>query len=255
MWEDGLWFDPGKREAVARCLKEGWGIADSELIEPMQRQVSFSIPWIFAGPHPHTPNCSLWNQFYFSKFGLIPRYCRTRCHKVVVKPRTVKELFLVHEVQKALNHPGKCGVDTRPYTNAAYAGFWYCRSMEEGRERYKEVREHLDQYLPDGRNIPLILKKGCTEMEDPRNKGGKSSDQWGEPNQEETDFEDRLDHMFSRHDPHVTQPEWLKQKIQLDWLEYAYSIGDSTYKEVIPTDIFGVKTINYAEDQPKQGGK
>ena len=85
-------------------------------------------------------------------------------------------------------------------------------------------------------------------MEDPRNKGGKSSDQWGEPTPEELDMEDRLDYMFSQHRPHVNQPDWLKQKIQLDWLEHAYMIGDETYKDIIPIDIFGVHTLNYAEE-------
>ena len=247
MWDYGLWFDLERRAGLLRTLNEGWGIDADELLSPMQRQTAVNIPWVFSGPHPSTPNCALWNQFYFDKFHLIPEYCRTRCHKVVAKPRTVKELFQMHEVQKNLNHGSKCGVDKRMYTNTAYAAFWYCRSMEEGQARFKEVREHINTYLPDGENIPLILKKGCTEMEDPRNKGGKPSDQWGTPTPEERDVEDRLDYMFNRSDPNISQPEYLKQKIMLDWLEHAYAIGDSTYKEIIPTDIFGVKTLDYAE--------
>lgn len=247
MWEDGMWFDLERRQGFLQCLNDGWAIGADELIAPLQAQTAVNIPWIFSGPHPYTPNCALWNQFYFTKFHLIPEYCRTRCHKVVVKPRTVKELFMIHEVQKNLGHASKCGVDKRMYTNTAYAGFWYCRSMEEGQARYKEVREHLNEYVPDGENISLILKKGCTEMEDVRNKGGKVSTEWGTPTPEERDLEDRLDSMFTRHDPNINQPEYLKQKIQLDWLEHAYAIGDKTYKEIIQTDIFGVTTINYAE--------
>ena len=49
----------------------------------------------------------------------------------------------------------------------------------------------------------------------------------------------------------VIQPEWLKNKIMLDWLEHAYELGDSTYKDVIDHDIFGVFTVTYHdEDEP-----
>lgn len=242
-WTKGMWFDLQRRQQVQAVLNSGW-VIDKEQIQLFMKATAWQIPWIFFGPHPQQNKCILWNDIYFDYFKLIPEFCRTRCHKVVAKPRSVRELFSIYEAGVGLDCPGKAGVDRRLYTFGPYAAFWYTGSMEEGQARYEEVKAFLKKHLPDGERIPLILKKGCTEMEDTR-KGGLPSNQWKPLTPEERDLEDRLNYMFSQEELLVTQPVWLKDKIKLDWLEHAYSIGDYTYKEVLDQDIFGVHTLTY----------
>lgn len=249
MWEK-LWFDNKKANIFRRLARAGWRIVDGRLTPP-PGTLNFDSPWIFV-EEALQPHCMLWNGIYFEHFGLIPKFCRLRCHKVVVRPRTVAELFRLYHLMKHLSYPSKCGVDRRDYTSARYGAFFYCSSLEEGQERYKQVREAINENLPDGENIPVILKKGCTEMEDPR-QGGKASPEWGEPGEEDKDLEDRLMMIFDYSQMSSHQPAWLQNHIMYSWLEHAYATGDPTWSEICD-DIFGVYTVTYHNTEEHKDG-
>lgn len=248
---DKIWWDNKKSGVIRGLLRVGWRIVDGRLCPP-PGSLNFDTPWIFVEDALH-PHCMFWNGIFFEHFGLIPRYCRTRCHKVVVKPRTVRELFDLYHLMNHLGFPSKCGIDRRDYTSARYAAFFYCNSMPEVLARYKEVKEAVSMHLTDGANIPIIAKKGCTEMEDPRNPGGKPSSEWGEPSPEEAELEDRLTMIFNYEQSSNHQPAWLRNRVMYAWLEHAHATGDPTWAELCG-DIFGVHSVTYHDKEESKDG-
>jgi len=170
--------------------------------------------------------CYKYHEYYFGKMGIIPSPCFD-CYKVVVKPRTVVELFKLHELQKKLNIPCKAGYEERPYVHRLYGGYFYCAGKENGRECLDLLRQTIS-CVGDG--IEVLLKRGCTEFE---MKVGPS-DTWSmQPGQEqlEQEFESR----YVEINPETReQPEDLVTHIKLKWIHYAAKAKppDLTYKEL-----------------------
>lgn len=245
-----IWFDRKKAQVFRKLMNVGWRITDGR-ITPPEGSLNFDSPWIFVEEALH-PHCMLWNHVFFANFRLIPRFCRLRCHKVVAKPRNVAELFDLLNLMEHLNVPSKCGVDRRNYTSVPYAAFFYCNSLEGGQARYKQIREAINEHIPDGENMPVILKKGCTEMEDLMD-GGSNSDTWGLPTPADEELEDRLMMIFDFRQTSSHQPEWLRNHIKYSWLEHAYAIGDSSWSEICD-DIFGVHSVTYHETEEPTNG-
>lgn len=101
----------------------------------------------------------------FNQFNVIPEYCFD-CYKVLIMPRTVMELFKLLMVFDGLVLPGnntrKCMVERRPDCAGSYKGFIYCRSLKEGKEVRKILREIVAvEISPD---VPVTLKRGCSEF-------------------------------------------------------------------------------------------
>ena len=57
----------------------------------------------------------------------------------------------------------RSGAERRNYTQRKWGAYFYCRGVEEGRERYKAVREWVDENL--GKDVKVFLKRACTEFE------------------------------------------------------------------------------------------
>lgn len=249
MW-DKIWFDKKKANVLRKLFREGWRIEDGR-IQPPPKSLNFDSPWIFVEEALH-PHCMLWHGVYYDGFGLIPEYCRTRCHKVVVKIAKVVDLFQLYHLMCHLRYPSKCGIDRRDYTKSRYAAFFYCNSMEEVLERYVQVKEAIQQNLPNPEAYSIIAKKGCTEFEDPR-MGGKPSPEWGTPSPEEKDLEDHLTMIFNYEQSSNAQPAWLRNHIMYAWLEHAYATGDPTWAEVCD-DIFGKPCVTYHDKEETKDG-
>jgi len=235
-------FDPELASAVGAMISSGRVVKrDSQKLGGPILALQHDTPWIFVG-RAHQPHCGEWNKDYWQKFRLIPRFCRERCHKVVVKIRTVKELFSFWELMETLGEPGKLGLDKRAYTFGPYAAFFYTSGMEEGLQRYAQVRAVVDESLEDGKNLGVILKKGCTEMEHKLFKG-IASDAWGSATEEHIVSEMMIDDMVERVEDLSEQPPWLQNYVAFHWLAHAHAIGDSTYYEVVEKfgcgDMFG----------------
>jgi hypothetical protein len=214
----------------------------------MNVQPGMNSPWVFLTTATQR-SCTLWNGLYFKEFGHIPKYCRERCWKNVIKPRTVYELFQLYTTLKSLDLPSKCGVDKRDYTCGAYAGFNYNDTIEEGREAYKILREAVsDNIHPD---VPVFLKKGCTEFE-----LVKPSNEWLPMTEQEREMERQLDDTFKWTSHDYKQPNWQINHIKRSWLKEAYRIADMTYKDVIQQDLdFGPITITYHEEESVANSK
>lgn len=204
--------------------------ADGKLVgDP---QAAIEGPWHYI-KHRWEFDCFTWHHVifdYISKPGLlgkpfVPSECQN-CFKVVVRPRTLKELFALERLQIALDRPCKCGIEVRETVHGLYGGYFYCYKLEEGLARYKEVRKAVneDKYL--GWEVPVILKRACTEYE----LACGPSDKW-EVTPEQLKMEAMVKQFLVIDDVVRKQPDHVIKHIHRKWIEYAYAYGDGTYAE------------------------
>ena len=181
---------------------------------------TLETPWVFINHDARKKFCNIWNGVYCIKFNLIPTHCRINCWKTVVKIPTVKDLYQCYEIFKQMDLPSKLGIDRRDYTTTPYAGFIYGDSLEQGRKYYKIARANIPEH------IPIILKRGCTEME-----RLKPSDKWDEITVEDLHTEDRLNDIFRFEEKNFAMASWVKKSVKEKWITHAIMIGDPTAKE------------------------
>jgi len=202
-------------------LKNEYKIGTIGKLIPKDPQGARNIPWIFINFDVRKKFCAFWNAVCTMRFSLIPTNCRTNCWKTVIKPRNVLELFETYDTMRNLDLPSKIGMDLRNYSYGAWAGFVYADTLEEGRKYYTMLKNAVRP-----KRIPIILKRGCTEME-----RIKPSDQWDEITKRELDLERRLCDLFDFTELHGFQAKWLKTEIKERWIKRAIEIGDPTARE------------------------
>ena len=203
---------------IGELLGNGeFSIQVSGRLAPSNPKGARQIPWIFINTNVRHKFCSIWNSVYCGKFKLIPTHCRFSCWKTVIKPRNILELFECHDALKSLDLPSKIGIDVRDYTYGAYAGFIYADSLEQGKEYYQLARDRIDK------KIPIILKRGCTEMERLR-----PSNTWDNVSLEEIRLEERLNDLFQFNEINFYQGGWLIQEIKERWIMHSIKIGDKS---------------------------
>ena len=202
--------------------------------------IPHNTPWIQAKGMPGL-NCLLWHSILFDrvvpylpfKEKFVPRGCQS-CWKVVVKPRTLQQLFNLHEMQKRLDLPSKAGIENRPSVPGLYGGYFYNRSLEAGRYCYEIVKtamlenEHLaplvDEVDEHGKTTRIILKRGCTEFE---HLLGDSS-KW-EVTPEQEFIEELINQYIIDENASIRQPDQFIWNIKRRWIEFAWEHGDPTY--------------------------
>ena len=208
-------------------------VKDGKIVYDVLSEIRAHEPWLYTRLD-HERACALWT-FYFEQYGLLPRGCMN-CWKVTARPRTLKELLKIREVQKKMDLPAKCGVEDRPFAQfrGPYVAFWYGpygEGMEGALELYKKVRFKVSDAV--GIQVPVVLKRGCTEMED---RVGPSNG-WRYPPEMHA-LENMLDKIVSIWSGPLEQPWFSKVHILINWIEYARKIRDATVNEFV-TDIYG----------------
>lgn len=183
-------------------------------------------PWVYVNPDPER-KCGVYTAIA-DNFGFIPQPCLD-CWKVVVKPRTVKELMELYKLQMSFSkdHEGtdrfcKCGIEIRDYVPQNYGGYFYCNSQVQGLKRWQEVRDLVDKINP---KIPVTLKRYCTEFE---LRYGDSDKYEQAPGAEELQKEifDVIDWEELNDNP--PQPDSLVNHILVRWIKHAWNIADMT---------------------------
>lgn len=175
-------------------------------------------------------DCAYWhNVIKINGLGkgesFIPIACMN-CWKIVVRPKNIKQLFILLALQQEMNVRSKCGIETRGTVHGLYGGYFYTNSLEEGLERYRQVREKVDEWL--GEDVTVLLKRGCTEYELAH---GDSSLWKPYDGQEEVEkwIKENLDYVSIS--PLHQDPEAFGL-IHAKWVKYAYANGDSAYIEL-----------------------
>ena len=214
-------------------------------------QITWDAPWNYAKVDKRM-NCFLWKDITFHsiiekqlprEYQWVPFACQD-CYKVVVRPKTVKQLFALERLQLRLNRPSKCGTEERETVFGNYGGYFYNRGKAEGLECYRQVREEIDKDPELGPDVKVILKRGCTEYELALGR----SDQWKPPTPDQLSFEFNLHQNFATDRPLQLQPDIVKDEIHQRWLEYAYKIGDETVLEFNDGKPFYPDYITYHQE-------
>lgn len=236
MWKD-LQMDDKFRDGIRQVIKSGMGKLNSTsgLVELNVEQMAFDVNWLFFGNTVAAMDCALWHSIMFNNFNFVPEYCRTRCYKVVVRIPSVEMLLKFFNFANSIpalgeyHAPlhGKCGIDTRWYTDARYDAFFYCDGLEDGLEKYEIVRHFVDSYFDNGKDLPIILKRSCTEFE--RAFGPTDNTFWKGLTDAEVKYQRRLETIFSKQQLSTVQPDWHKNATISRWIEYANAIGDKSW--------------------------
>lgn len=185
--------------------------------------IEVNSPWVHPVP-AQDRNCGLWHFIMFERYGILPSPC-FECWKTVVAPRTLKELMALMDLQYQYKHPCKCGIEIREYVPRLYGGYFYSNSLDDGIANYKNIRKMVSEAIsPD---VPVILKRGCTEFE---MKFGPSNQWILQPGQLELEAEITalIDYggMEMWNQPAICQPY-----IMSTWIRWAYKNADETYIE------------------------
>ena len=196
---------------------------------PDNPRMNHDAPWVYIKADPDM-RCHLFHHVFFDCLKFVPSRCRD-CWKVVVRPRTLLELFDLYELMKSMGVSCKCGTEERLTTSSLYGGYFYCIGKEQGVFRYNEVRDAVDEYLSP--ETPVILKRYCTEFEiGPGSKG--PSDKLPEMTESEKRYEDYVMGYFPQVTEKGHQPDHAIATVMKRWIHYAYRFhkhtGDETYK-------------------------
>lgn len=213
------------------------------------KQLNPETPWMFHTEKESERNCTLWHKIYFDKFGLLPRGCMN-CWKIVARPKNLDQLFELDKLQSKMDIPCKCGVDIRPTETykGIHLGFWYCPlgDMDKARELFVEVRRKVRGAL--SLDTPVILKRGCTEME---NHFGVSNE-WNYP-QSMRNMEDLLETTIVVEEEKPPQTSYIRIHVINFWIQYSHRMGDKTARKYVkdfPTSMGSIPTATYHEKLP-----
>ena len=208
---------------MAEMMNQGFHINAETGMIGIKRAHGFQTPWVHVKQAP-SKRCGIDHQIKFEKFGYVPPRCM-QCWKVVVMPRTLKELFELEQLEHGMQRPSKCGIEVRNYTPRHYGGYFYNNSLEEGRECYDAVRKEVDNHM--SKDIKVLLKRACTEMEMKCGNAGF----WNLTAQDlEIDaiIEDRVENSAAISSK---QADYVIAHVKNEWMKWAFSNGDMTYKE------------------------
>jgi hypothetical protein len=188
-------------------------------------------PWIFnksiSVGKSVLEGCTEYHKYFSgteARLGFIHSYCHD-CWKVVVKPKNVKQLMELCDLQADMQYPAKCGIEIRPFVPRLYGGYFYNRSKEQGLECLKKIKRIVREKIDP--TMPVLLKRGCTEFE----MRFGPSDKW-EIQPDQLKFEEEFKKVYVKDIPEqMEMPAYLKSHIKTRWLYWAAQHYDNTYKE------------------------
>lgn len=205
-----------------------WRYEDGKIVAQVKPGVS-ETPWHHIKPD-HRLQCAKWHQIMFDIVAMrgplkfVPSRCQ-QCFKVVVRPKTLQQLFALMEMQIKMDRPSKCGIELRDSVHGLYGGYFYNIGLAEGLECYEAVRAEVDNTPTLGPETEVFLKRACTEYEH----ACGDSDTW-EITEEQLHIEALVDRHIEVECREVNQPKKLIHHVHRRWIEYAYGRGDETYK-------------------------
>jgi hypothetical protein len=214
---------------------------------PRNAGMSWDAPWIYV-QHDPTLRCDLYHRVFYNLLDHIHSRCR-QCWKVVVRPKTVVQLIDLYEFQREMGVPCKCGLERRTTVCGLYGGYFYTRSLEQGRKRYEQVRALVDERL--SLDVPVILKRYCTEFElggQGGIKGKGPSDKTPPATEEEMEYERYVEAHFPPVGGGNPMPDHLIATTIRRWIHYAFEHGDLTYLELTGGEKLTREYVTYHEE-------
>jgi hypothetical protein len=254
MWHKLQFNNDTLNLGLERMLSSGaWKIhPDKGLIVPTREAMDANANWLFFGTQTLLRDCRLWHGGWFNHFNqFVCEFCKLRCYKIVVKVRDFMEAIQFHNLMLSLPYiegdlvtfSGKVGMDERYYTDSIFNGFIYCDGLVDAQMKYHRVRRLIDEHLLEGENIPIIIKRSCTEFE--KAHGPTDAPFWQSMTQEELDFQRHLEDIFISELSCSRQPDWLKNKIIAKLARWANTCGDKSWAEYFGSDYLTMKAVTY----------
>jgi hypothetical protein len=165
----------------------------------------------------------------------VPYGCRA-CYKVKVAPRTLRELVAAWNIAKDIECSSKWGIDLdNRFSQNIYAGYYYATGLEMARATFKVVREAINSDLKLGPDVPMFIKRGCSEYEA---KLGPSDRYEFTPEMAELEAYLRSRFRSRRSKAWVSRP-------LVNWIDLAFRIGDETYLDFTGGKRLRPKTVTY----------
>lgn len=243
-----LFFNDLIGRIIPMLEKSGWEIrVEDGKVTKMVRQ-DHKTSWVFV-KRCKERQCALKYSVLLAQFGVIHSECYN-CWKVVVRPRNVKELFMMKDLMEYMDRNGKLGRDERPWTSGLYGAYFYTDSYEEGLFRLNEVRKNVAKHISP--HISVKLKRGCTEMESKRG----PSNTWKYTN-DDLYWQRRVEDKFDIPNHDFPQDKDVQIYVMRQWLEKAWKEGDrDNFREFnwgmdLVTDLISYDVGKAEPDSPK----
>lgn len=207
--------------------------ADGTLRLPAEREKPANWATVANGPQL---GCKFLLDFLFRNVyarSAVPHGCRA-CYKVKAAPRTLRELVAAWEAAKTIECRSKWGIDLdNCYSQHVYAGYFFATGLDGARAIYKLARGAFDADAKLGPDVPLSIKRGCSEYEAILG----PSDRY-EFAPELAELESCLKLRFR-----APRPPNQGVAVLANWIDFAFRIGDDTYldftdgKRLRPADL------------------
>jgi hypothetical protein len=185
--------------------------------------------------------CKFLNPFMFQKVyasAAVPARCED-CYKIKARLRTLRELVAGYDIAKSVPYRSKWGLDiNNRHSQDLYAGYIYLSGLEAARALFPRMREMMDAHPKLGPDVPLVIKRGCSNFEAAL---GPSDKYTFRPEQREIETYFRSRFKPIEH-PNETLPSILYGK----WIPFAYQIGDDTYLDFTNGKPLYPKSLSYA---------
>ena len=182
-------------------------------------------------------NCDRHMQI-FENHNVIPEYC-FGCFKVLIEPKNVIDLIKLHLLFDRLKFDNenfrKCMIEGRKNIEGNYKGFIYCNSLEEAEQILEFVSKEIKNKISN--DMICKIKRGCSEYGEifPEYKNlGKIMMKY-DPSWKV--IEDNFDKNKNISNKVLTKHTWgltLKDILIFEnWIIYAKTIGDESYKKIL----------------------
>ena len=184
----------------------------------------------------------------FNTFNVIPKFC-FECYKIQINLKNVLELFKLYVVFDKIklnkNNQRKCMIETRPKVEGNYKGLIYCSGLSEARDIIKYLLPITKKTIRD--DLSIFIKRGCTEfaVSYPKYKEIDNSMKYNEDWVEKEKIIDEKNKNKNLNNPSqetLTGLSITDGLIMQNWLSFAKSINDESYKK-FRTDIIDSKYL------------
>lgn len=110
--------------------------------------------------------CNFLNDFLFDQAyakAAVPWGCRN-CYKVKVTAGGLRQNLTMGRLAKTLAHSSKSGCEAGG-ARVAYSTIFYALGLDRARAIYREVRNRVDETPGLGPQVPIAIKRGCSNYE------------------------------------------------------------------------------------------
>jgi len=206
----------------ARIRNGIWKIGENDRVVRKGR-AKIEDSYIHWGHHKER-DCTVLYDILHDEFGYLPYKC-LNCWKVIVSPKTVKQLIRFKDIAMKTGKPGKWGYDTRDYTEGIYKIYIYCDSKNEANSVGIKL---IEMGVP---REYIKIQNACTEFNMAFGEISKIK-----LSKEEIEEQKKIEEKFAPVEaPKV--PDWVKETIFCKLIRVAEMIGDDTRHEFIETQL------------------